>query len=329
MFDKPLMTVKRMRSMQILRRYLERFMYTPTHGTHYYEYTLPETTVEIHGEGLGDVMIIRQVGRAIEEYAREYGDPELGHVVIATGGYTPGFHPNEGDINIYWWWTFGDLESRPAKYLKHYIEQASVTPDIILCPSSRTLKQAGDLDCRTLYLPLGVQSFSPLGVRREGFGFAGSESYRDRTGTGVTTDGGAAGQDKVDRVLGPFIGTPEFEWVSRFVWPEQLNMWYNQKLLTFGLHREGQRRWGIVNNRVFETLASGTPFVLEEHPEVDSVLGFEYPYQTSSRKETKDLVRQIRENPEETIEEFREYSERVREDHSYVKRVTTLFDELT
>jgi hypothetical protein len=85
----------------------------------------------------------------------------------------------------------------------------------------------------------------------------------------------------------------------------------------------------MVNNRVFETLASGTPFVLEAHPVVDDILGFDFPYQTDSRDKTVELVNEIRNSPQDTVTEFQEYSEHVRENHSYNDRITKLFEFLS
>lgn len=284
--------------------------YKKEYGKDVFPYPAPDTNFQFHGKGLGDLMIIRQFGSAINDYYKNVNDPELGKVVIAAGGMESAFHPDPGDINLYWWWSFGGFDDSPEQYLEYYLDQTSVEPDIILCLSNQCMKEAEQMGYETVYFPLGVYSFEPLNFRREGLGYAGSKSHKS--------------PDKQARLLGEFMQDDDFEWVSHFEQPEQLNQWYNQKLITFGLHKEGQRQWGMVNNRVFETLASGTPLILERHPTISNVLGFEYPYQSSSPAETRQLVETIEQNPQEVLEEFQRYSEQVRRNHSYAKRIRKL-----
>jgi hypothetical protein len=186
-------------------------------------------------------------------------------------------------------------------------------PDVILCLSEQCQNEAQRLGYDTLYLPLATEAFSPLGLERSGLGYAGSERHK--------------ADQKVDELLGSVWNN--LEWVSGLQFPSQLNLWYNTKLATFGLHKEGQRSWGMVNNRVFETLASGTPLILESHPTVENVLGFDYPYQSSSREETARMVEEIRSYPEPVIEDFAEYAEIILREHRYRHRVETLFDYLS
>lgn len=284
-------------------------------GRNCFEFVAPETTIQFHGQGLGDMMIIRQFGRGFERYLESHGDPELGKVVISCGGYKATFEPDPGDVNLFWWWSYGPKDDSSEEFLDFYLDEVSVEPDAIFCLSEPCMQEASQRGFDTVYLPLGTQAFSPLGNERTGKGYAGSANHK--------------GSAKERRVLGPFGGDDDFEWVSSFVTPTQLNLWYNTRLITFGLTKEGQRQNGMVNNRVFETLASGTPLVLEAHPYVEDVLGFEYPYQTSSRQETIDLVQEIEANPESTLETFAEYSKRVREEHKYTKRAETLVNALS
>jgi len=283
-------------------------------GENCFEFRGPKTTFQFHGQGLGDLMIIRQFGQGFERYLREHGDPGLGEVVVSCGGYKSAYDPDRGDVNCLWWWSFGPHDDDPEKFLPAYLDEVAVEPDLILCLSERCVTEAEQLGFETLLLPLGTQAFEPLDEPRSGLGYAGSRGHKE-------------GEQECI-VLDPYGDHPDFEWVSDFVTPTQLNLWYNTRLITFGLTKTGQREWGMVNNRVFETLASGTPFVLELHPNVENVLGFDFPYQTSSRSETQELVESIRENPQETIEEFEAFSERVREDHSYTARVETLVEAL-
>jgi hypothetical protein len=290
--------------------------YQRNRGENHFTYSTGDTTFILQGTGLGDLMIIRQFGRAIHDFFISEADPELGEVVITTGAGPPAFNPDEGDVNLYWWWSFGHYDSMPEQYLDYYLDKTAIKPDVVLCPSARTEREAQQAGFETVRFPLGTYSFEPKSeLKRGGFGYAGSPNHKQNA--------------KGNRVIGPFAENPNFEWVTHFRFPEELSLWYNQKMVTFGLHREGQRTWGMVNNRVFETLASGTPFILEAHPTVNDVLGFEYPYQTSSKAESKSLVNQIQENPESTFEEFHQYSELVRKKHSYYRRVETLVDYLS
>jgi len=298
-----------------VKRHLDAWRGTKVPGRNCFRFVAPETTLTFHGQGLGDLMIIRQFGRGFETLLEERGDPELGDVVVSCGGYKAAYEPDPGDLNLFWWWSFGPKDDDPAAFLDYYLEEVSVRPDMICCLSEPCLDEARERGFEALHLPLGTQAFRPLGNERSGKGYAGSANHK--------------GSEKERRLLGPHGDDADFEWVTEFVTPTQLNLWYNTRLVTFGLTKEGQRQWGMVNNRVFETLASGTPLVLESHPHVEEILGFDYPYQTSSRRETVALVEDIEANPAETLAEFAEYSETVRREHSYSRRAETLVDALS
>lgn len=288
------------------------YQYEKERGENHFTYNAGETTFVLQGKGLGDLMILRQFGRALQDWLRDNPDPELGRVVITTGAFAPAFNPDDGDHHVYWWWSFGPYDDAPGQYLPNYLSSTAVEPDVILSPSERTETEASQMGFETARVPLGTYAFEPVGSDRSGLGFAGSVGHKR--------------SEKEEQVVGPFADDGAFEQVSHFRFPEELNLWYNTKLATFGLHKEGQRQWGMVNNRVFETLASGTPFVLESHPTVEDVLGFDYPYQTASREETVDLVERIRDDRESVLAEFAEFSERVRRDHGYGDRVERIVD---
>lgn len=275
----------------------------------------PKTTLNVHAYGLGDVMMARQVAAAFGAYLREYGDPEAGAVSLSAGGFMPLSRIEAGDTTIFWWYSFGPMDDSPERFLDDVLEPcADVEFDLLLCGSERIQKEARQAGYDTLYFPIGVYGYEPLGVERSGMGYAGSKNHKD--------------DEKVGMLMGPYADREDFEWVDHFTTIHELNLWYNTRLLTFGLTKEGQRRWGVVNSRVFESLASGTPLIIPEHPTIDDVLGFEYPYQVSSAAETAALIDDIQSDPEGTLDTFRDYSERVYEDHSYVTRLRTLFDAL-
>lgn len=286
--------------------------YATKPGENYFEFRAGRTTLHCHTIGLGDVMMVRQLGRAFVEYLRRYGDPELGDVVLTSGGYAPKLDQEEGDVNLYWWYSFGPMDDRPEQFFAEHVEaHLDVRPDVVLCPSARFESAAERHGYETLRFPIGTYGYEPLDLERDGLGYAGSRWHKSG--------------EKIREMLGPFRERPDFEWVSEFTLPEQLNLWYNTRLATFGVTKESQRQWGTVNSRVFEALASGTPLILRDHPTVEDVLGFEYPYQVSSREETVETVEKIRSRPAETMEEFAEFSRSVRDEHSYVTRLETLF----
>jgi len=283
-------------------------------GENRFEFPSADTTLEFYGEGLGDKMIIRQFGQAFEEYVRRHTDPELGDVVIAFGAMDPAFTPLEGDLNLYWWTSFGRRDDRPETYLDHYLDEVTVEPDIIVCLSDRQEREARQAGYDTFQLQFAQYGFEPLDTPRSGLGYAGSIWHkRDET---------------VKMLLGPFRERADFENVTTLSMPSQLNLWYNSKLATFGLFKQGQRDWGIVNNRVYETLASGTPLITEPHPDLEDVLGIEYPFQASSQSDAVDLVDQIQDDPQSALTQFREFSKHVRENHTYVHRIRTLVKEV-
>lgn len=261
-------------------------------------------------------MIIRQFGRAIQNFFRNQGDPELDDIVISTGAMAPAYEPLQGDLNLFWWWSFGDLDDSPERFLDDYLDRVSVRPDIILCPSEKTEKEAQQAGFETIRFPLGTHAFEPLGFDRSGIGYAGTLGHKM--------------SKKEEMMLGPYRNSPNFESVSHFRFPEELNCWYNTKKVTLGMHKEGQKSWGMVNNRVFETLASGTPLILKKHDNLSNVLGFEYAYQVSSGDELRDTMQELRQRSDQSIRsEFNDYSQKVREQHNYRRRVDRLFREIS
>lgn len=272
-----------------------------------------DTTLELYLAGRGDRMIGRQIGQAFARHLERRGDPDLGRIILSCGGY--GSSSERGDVNLYWWWSFGPMDDEPDRWLDHYLDTVDVPPDVILCPSERTLEAARAAGFEVVYLPLGAgPDFRPLGLERSGLGYAGTPWHKPDA--------------ERERILGPWLESGELDWVSDIETPAGLNLWYNTKLVTLGTTLPGQRAWGMVNNRVFEALASGTPLVCSRHDGLEETLGFEYPLQASSVEETRELVRRVRERPGATLERCREWSRRVREEHSYERRLSTLFEAL-
>jgi hypothetical protein len=280
-------------------------------------YPAPETTLRLSTVGMGDVMIARQMGHSFLEYLANHGDPALGEVSVTLGGISPVMDLSLGDHDVFWWYSFGPYDDDQSDYLREFFEPKYPTePDLMLCASAQFRDAAEDAGYDAMYFPIGVAAsvFRPLGLDRSGLGYAGSKGHKST--------------EDEEMVLGPVRHRPDFEWVSGLETAEQLSLWYNSRALTFGLTKPGQREWGTVNSRVFETLATATPFVMERHPTVEDVLGFEFPYQVSSREECRETVEALLADPEATRAEFAEFSERVRDEHGYVDRLAGLFDRL-
>jgi hypothetical protein len=84
-----------------------------------------------------------------------------------------------------------------------------------------------------------------------------------------------------------------------------------------------QEEMGMVNNRVFEVLATDTPFLLHRHRELEKLLGFAYPWQASNAAEAKSLGDEALNAPY-VLDFFRQAGASVREQHSWQKRILEL-----
>jgi len=258
-------------------------------------------------KGLGDTMIARQFCESFTDYCRKEGDPDLGKIVFCAGAWVTDFSVEKGDINLYWWWSMNSCDD----WLERYVSGANIKPDIICCLSSATLDIAREKGLRAVMLPLGVgKEFIPLELNRSGIGYAGSKGHKNREQEAIITE--------------PFRDEPGFEWCDSFRAPKQLNHFYNTKKIILGMTEEYQEKYGMVNNRVFEVLATATPLIIHKHPYLEDMLGFEYKYQTDTAERTKELSNDILTHYPKYREEFLEYSKIVRERHSYYKRIKAL-----
>jgi hypothetical protein len=257
--------------------------------------------------GIGDAMIANQFCEAFLQYCQERGDPNLGHIVVTAGAWPPHFQPVRGDHNVYWWWSMSGRED----WLDYYVNTICVQPDVIACLSSWCSTYAQRLGFKTLDLPLAVgPHFMPLSARRSGVGYGGSKSHKD--------------MNQIETIIGPFVNDPTFEWVDHLKTPQDLNAFYNRKQLILGMTETHQERTGMVNNRVFEVLATGTPFIVHGHRALTEILGFEYPYQSRDPKETRRLAEHILRCYSEALDQFELYRQRIKDSHTYQNRITTL-----
>ncbi|MCB0324192.1 MAG: glycosyltransferase family 1 protein [Bdellovibrionales bacterium] len=290
------------------------------HLRRWYEYTIgrdlvfrfESTELRCYTIGLGDCMVAHQFGSAFLEHCRAQGDPRWGIVTLSGGSHPIVFHAPRTDRNIYWWWSMG----RRAEWLSFYLEQTTVRPDVVLCLSPRCMAQAAEHGLQTLLLPLGVGAeFRALALPRRGVGFAGTRNHKDRR--------------QVELLLTPAAQRADFEWSNprRNKTAADLNRWYNTKRVILGMTEAVQQEWGMVNNRVFEVLASGTALLLPSHPSLAEVLQKPYPYQTASAEQTIELIETLLAKDADSYEEeFRDWSSLVLQHHTYRQRVQTLAD---
>jgi hypothetical protein len=258
--------------------------------------------------GMGDVMVAKQVCQEFLHYCERHGDPKLGRIVITGGAWPLEFMLPRGDHNIYWWWSMNGKED----WLDRYLNRVNVKPDAVACLSSWCLTQAKGAGCKTIYLPLAAGSrFAALGLQRAGIGYGGSKGHKDTA--------------QVATVVGPFTSDPEFEWASGFTRPEEINEFYNRKRIVLGMTEKYQEWAGMVNNRVFEVLASGTPFLIHTHRAIEEVLG-PYPYQTASAERSRELADEILADYDRHLAVFDGYRKMVEEKHRYQHRLKTLID---
>lgn len=291
------------------------YEYERNPGENYFSYRGPDTALNIHTMGLGDEMMVMQFGSAFCDFLAEYGDPQLGTIDFVVGGFGPLLESDPADLHVFWLYSFGPKDENPGEYLEYMEREMNILPDVILCASEQICREAEQAGYSTIYFPIGVYGYRPLGLERRGFGYAGSKNHK--------------GEGQVQELMGGYLSDTRFEWVDDLPSVEQLNLWYNSREFNFGLHRSGQQEWGTVNSRVFESLASSTPLILPSHPNLNDVLGFEYPYQVSNDRDVDRLVERIRSQPSEVRAEFDEYSERVREEHSYLRRIEYLVEQLS
>jgi len=160
--------------------------------------------------------------------------------------------------------------------------------------------------------------FYPMGLERTAIGFAGLDNKTEQ-------------QRHI--VLGPAIDRGDLDWRTKtvsdiYVPIPELNEFYNTLKVTFGMVDEERHNINYMPSRIFETLATQTPIITYKLYKFKESMGFDYPYQTTSYEETKEMMEYILDNHEEVMKEMKWYSDYVREHHCYEKKLTQLFKEL-
>ena len=265
--------------------------------------------------GLGDVMIARQLKRAFDDALRGGRRvPGVRRMVITGGMWGTMFRLPEADLQVYWWWSMG----RSPQWLDEYLSEVSHRPDLILSLSRSCSEELEQRALPHLFLPLATGSaFTPpdAGAQRSGVGYAGSRGHKD------------AEQEAI--VVRPFMDRPDFYWVDNLKTPEELAGFYRQRELVLGMTERLQESRGMLNNRVFEVLATDTPFILSRHRYISEFFGLDYPYQTASAQETLALQERITQQaPGEARELARHLGDLVRREHTWSRRIAALLDHL-
>lgn len=264
--------------------------------------------------GLGDRMITRQLALGWECYFRTHGDPELGNIAIIGGVWEPSFKIPTPDHLIYWWWSMGRRDDWLEFFTKHF----SIRPSLICCLSQDCIRTATALGYSTLYLPLAAgNEFQPGSAVRRGIGYAGSRGHKD--------DG------QTNAIVRPFMESAlcPLEWVDDLTTASELAAFYNRKQVALGMTERFQEEAGMVNNRVFEALATETPLIVYRHRNISETLGIgQYPYQSSCPHETAWLAEDLARRPEQHREFLREISQHIRKRHTYENRITALCEHL-
>jgi len=285
---------------------------------HYaHRFMAKETEMWFFGHGLGDQLVMQEMGNAFLDYAEKFGDPKLGRIMIrlSVKAY-PAVYPLKGDWNLTWIVSPCDLT---GNLQEEYLSKTPVPPDLVLCLSKQNEETVKRYGLPTMRFPFGVntQIFKPLNKQRSGFGYAGTNKDK--------------GQE--DTLLGRYLEDPRFEWIGKTAtepWRDAaaMNDWYNSKQIVFAMTHKLMIQSGMVSNRYYSHLASGTPLITLHHPALEEELGFKFPWQTTSQEETAHLAEEMMRDYPRTLEEFSRYSEKVRKNHSYEGRIKLLFDKL-
>lgn len=257
--------------------------------------------------GLGDISVAQQLCDAFRRYGEEQGDPRVGKLVITAGAWPVQFDIHPGDHNVYWWWSMNGRED----WLDVYLSQINVRPDVVACLSTWCTEYAQRRGCSTITLPLAAGSaFVPLHSQRHGIGFAGTKNHKD--------------SQQVERIVGPFDGAPGFEWVCDLPTVDDVAAFYNRKQIILGMTETSQEKAGMVNARVFEVLATGSPFIIHRHHALNETLGCDYPYQSSSADQTRSLAQDIITHYDEHLKIFARHQAVVASEHTYRQRIASL-----
>lgn len=260
-------------------------------------------------QGLGDTQAAEQFSAAFNRYISA-NNPGWGDVVIAAGIHGGVFAPHKGDINLYWYWSGSDRDD----WLEHYISQATVKPDAILCTSRKMYDYVRGKKLKAIYLPIGTgPEFFPLtpAVPRLGTGYCG-------------TSGNHKPGEQQAIIIDP-ARRYGFEWRTHIPGGRpELNEWYGRLAVCLGMTAEITLSWGIVPSRTYEVLAGANPYVTTKHWAMNDEIGFDYPWQSGSAAETVEMIEELTNRYEYHKAEFEVYASLMRRWHTWDRRVEML-----
>lgn len=285
---------------------------------HYaHRFIASKTELWFFGHGLGDQLVMEEMGYAFLKYTERFGDPELGRVMVrlSVKAY-PAVYPLRGDWNLTWIVSPCDLT---GNLQEEYLDKTPVPPDLVLCLSKQNEETVKQYNLPTMHFPFGVntQIFQPLNKERRGLGYAGT--HKDK--------------EQEDIVLGSARNDSRFEWIGKTsseLWRDAtgMNDWYNSKEIVFAMTHKLMIKSDMVSNRYYSQLASGTPLITLTLPALEAELGFPFPWQTSNLEQTTQLIEEMQRDYPKTLEKFAVYSKEIRKNHDYEVRIKTLFDKL-
>lgn len=281
---------------------------------HYARFIGKGTELWVFGSGLGEYSLSQQLGDSFLTLVDSGEDPHLGRVMLSMGFNPSSLRPYKGDINLVW--AYGVNEDNLQEKINTF---EKITPDVVLSPHKPIRDKAEELGMRGIYMMAGVgRFFEPLNLVRDRIGFAGLDNKSNR---------------ERHIVLGPALERGDLMWISRkpsdaLLTLNELNVFYNTLKVTFGMIPEERQHIDYVPSRLFEVLATGTPLIIHKLHNFKKNIGFDYPYQTTSYEETESHMDYILNNQERVLEECVEYSDYIKEHHSYENGLRKLFKEL-
>lgn len=284
------------------------------YNLHFYSRYIGESTeLWIFGCGLGDQTMIAQIGDGFLEYLDKVGDPELGKIMFSVGEGESAFYAYDGDYNLAWVW------GQDPKSVPHHLARfMGKKPELILNSYRSVMDRAEEFGYKCMrFRSAAGRFFTPLGLPRQGLGFAGLEKS----------------PEQMRIVLKPAMKREGFDWISRdpdraWLPLAELNEWYNSKQILFGMVDESRHGRPFMPSRFFETLASGTPLITYKLHGLEEHYGMGYPYMTESPEQTEALIDEILSDYERVLEEIDIHADYIRKHHSYLARVTQIIDRL-